>query len=74
MGKNTVLIIASVSFADEKGIMRYAGEKVEISQEMLDKQNELCEKFDLPKHTVVETAKKEAKETKPATAKKEDDL
>ena len=50
--------------------MRYAGEKVEISQEMLDKQNELCEKFDLPKHTVVETAK----EKKPATAKKEDDL
>lgn len=67
MSKNTVLIIASVSFADEKGVMRYAGDKVEISQEMLDKQNELCEKFDLPKHTVVETAK----ETKP---KKEDDL
>ena len=77
MGKNTVLIIASVSFADEKGVMRYAGEKVEISQEMLDKQNELCEKFDLPKHTVVETAKQgkeQAKEAKPATAKKEDDL
>ena len=77
MGKNTVLIIASVSFADEKGVMRYAGEKVEISQEMLDKQNELCEKFDLPKHTVVETAKQgkeQAKETKPTTAKKEDDL
>ena len=81
MGKNTVLIIASVSFADEKGVMRYAGEKVEISQEMLDKQNELCEKFDLPKHTVVETAKQAneakpatAKEAKPATAKKEDDL
>lgn len=71
MGKNTVLIIASVSFADEKGIMRYAGEKVEISQEMLDTQNELCEKFDLPKHTVVETAK-ETKETKPA--KKDDGL
>lgn len=86
MGKNTVLIIASVSFADEKGVMRYAGDKVEISQEMLDKQNELCEKFDLPKHTVVETAKETkpakfdlpkhtvvetAKETKP---KKEDDL
>ena len=84
MSKNTVLIIASVSFADEKGVMRYAGEKVEISQETLDKQNELCEKFDLPKHTVVETAKqgeetkpataKQGKETKPATAKKEDDL
>lgn len=86
MSKNTVLIIASVSFADEKGVMRYAGEKVEISQEMLDKQNELCEKFDLPKHTVVETAKEAkpvaaneakpatAKEAKPATAKKEDDL
>lgn len=77
MSKNTVLIIASVSFADENGVMRYAGEKVEISQEMLDKQNELCEKFDLPKHTVVETAKQgkePAKETKPATAKKEDDL
>ena len=76
MGKNTVLIIASVSFADEKGVMRYAGEKVEISQEMLDKQNELCEKFDLPKHTVVETAKekKPATEAKPATAKKEDGL
>lgn len=71
MGKNTVLIIASVSFADEKGVMRYAGEKVEISQEMLDKQNELCEKFDLPKHTVVETAN-QTKETKPA--KKEDGL
>ena len=78
MSKNTVLIIASVSFADEKGVMRYAGEKVEISQEMLNKQNELCEKFDLPKHTVVETAKEAkpatAKEAKPATAKKEDDL
>lgn len=79
MGKNTVLIIASVSFADEKGVMRYAGEKVEISQEMLDKQNELCEKFDLPKHTVLETAKqaketKPATEAKPATAKKEDGL
>lgn len=81
MSKNTVLIIASVSFADEKGVMRYAGEKVEISQEMLDKQNELCEKFDLPKHTVVETAKeaqpetaKQGKEAKPAAAKKEDDL
>lgn len=86
MSKNTVLIIAAVSFADEKGVMRYAGEKVEISQEMLDKQNELCEKFDLPKHTVVETAKEAkpataneakpatAKEAKPATAKKEDDL
>lgn len=70
MSKNTVLIIASVSFADENGVMRYAGEKVEISQEMLDKQNELCEKFDLPKHTVVETAK-QGKEAKP---KKEDDL
>ena len=76
MSKNTVLIIASVSFADEKGVMCYAGEKVEISQEMLDKQNELCEKFDLPKHTVVETAKhtvvetaKQGEETKPATAK-----
>lgn len=65
MSKNTVLIIASVSFADEKGVMRYAGEKVEISQEMLDKQNELCEKFDLPKHTVVETTK-QGKEAKPA--------
>ena len=88
MSKNTVLIIASVSFADEKGVMRYAGEKVEISQELLDKQNELCEKFDLPKHTLVETAKeakpaaeqtetaKQGKEAKPAeqTAKKEDDL
>ena len=86
MSKNTVLIIAAVSFADEKGVMRYAGEKVEISQEMLDKQNELCDKFDLPKHTVVETAKEAkpatakeakpatAKEAKPATAKKEDDL
>lgn len=86
MSKNTVLIIAAVSFADEKGVMRYAGEKVEISQELLDKQNELCEKFDLPKHTVVETAKEAkpaaeqtaqtetAKEKKPATAKKEDDL
>ena len=74
MSKNTVLIIAAVSFADEKGVMRYAGEKVEISQEMLDKQNELCEKFDLPKHTVVETAKEKKPEAKPATAKKEDDL
>ena len=86
MGKNTVLIIAAVSFADEKGVMRYAGEKVEISQELLDKQNELCEKFDLPKHTVVETTKeakpaavqpetaKQGKEAKPAAAKKEDDL
>ena len=89
MSKNTVLIIAAVSFADEKGVMRYAGEKVEISQELLDKQNELCEKFDLPKHTVVETAKeakptaeqtvqpetaKQGKEAKPAAAKKEDDL
>ena len=71
MSKNTVLIIASVSFADEKGVMRYAGEKVEISQEMLDKQNELCENFDLPKHTVAETAK-QGKEAKPA--KKEDNL
>ena len=86
MSKNTVLIIAAVSFADEKGVMRYAGEKVEISQELLDKQNELCEKFDLPKHTLVETAKeakpaaeqpetaKQGKEAKPAAAKKEDDL
>ena len=65
--------MSAKAFADEKGIMRYAGEKVEISQEMLDKQNELCEKFDLPKHTVVDTAKQD-KETKPATAKKEDDL
>ena len=65
MSKNTVLIIAAVSFADEKGVMRYAGEKVEISQELLDKQNELCEKFDLPKHTLVETAK-QGKEAKPA--------
>ena len=87
MSINTVLIIAAVSFADEKGIMRYAGEKVEISQELLDAQNELCAKFDLPKHTVVEPAKqdkeekpepaKQGKEAKPAaeqTAKKEDDL
>ena len=73
MTTKTVLIIAAVSFADEKGVMRYAGEKVEVTQELLDKQNELCEKFDLPKHTVVETAK-QGKETKPATAKKEDDL
>ena len=65
MSKNTVLIIAAVSFADEKGDMRYAGEKVEISQELLDKQNELCEKFDLPKHTLVKTAKP-GKEAKPA--------
>ena len=43
---------------------------MEVSQEMLDKQNELCEKCELPKQTVIETAK----ETKPATAKKEDDL
>ena len=76
MSENTVLIIAAVSFADEKGVMRYAGDKVEISQELLDKQNKLCEKFDLPKHTVVETAKekKPATEAKPAAAKKEDDL
>ena len=70
MGKNTVLIIASVSFADEKGVMRYAGEKVEISQEMLDKQNELCENFDLPKHTVIETAKQD-EEAKPAAEQTE---
>lgn len=54
MTTKTVLIIAAVSFADEKGVMCYAGEKVEVTQELLDKQNELCEKFDLPKHTVVE--------------------
>ena len=72
MSENTVLILAAVSFADEKGVMRYAGDKVEISQELLDKQNKLCEKFDLPKHTVVEPAK-QVKEVKPA-AEKEDGL
>lgn len=54
---NSVVIIAATSFADEKGILRYAGEKLEISKELLDKHNELAEKFDLPKHTVVEDAK-----------------
>ena len=65
MSKNTILIIAAVSFADEKGIMRYAGEEAEVSQELLDEQNALCEKFDLPKHTVVEPTK-QGKEAKPA--------
>ena len=43
--------------------MRYAGEKVEVTQELLDKQNELCEAFDLPKHTVIEQTEPAAENT-----------
>ena len=80
----SILIVAAVSFADEKGILRYAGEKVEVSKELLDAQNNLCETFDLPKHTVLSAPAtvveveevKDAPATKRgrATVKNEDDL
>ena len=57
MTAKTVLIILATSLVDEKGVLRFAGDKIEVTQEFLDKQNEICDKADLPKHVVVEQPK-----------------
>lgn len=54
---NPIVIIAATSFVGDDGVLHYAGEKLEITKELLDKHNELSEKFDLPKHTVVPSTK-----------------
>ena len=48
-----LLIVAATSFVDEKGVLRQAGDHVEVSEKYLKEQLEVAEKFNLPKHEVL---------------------
>lgn len=48
-----LLIAAATSFVDEKGVLRQAGDHVEVSEKYLKEQLEVAEKFNLPKHEVL---------------------
>ena len=48
-----LLIVAATSFVDEKGVLRQAGDHVEVSEKYLEEQLGVAEKFNLPKHEVL---------------------